>query len=68
MKYIINGQKVGVMDFVKFCGTQLPASEGYYKLLRAALNCPSNDSDYITLSYYIEVFEKQAKKKGIKLL
>lgn len=67
MKYIINNKEADVIQFVKYCGTQLPASQGYYKLLRAAINCPSNDSDYYTLSYYIDVFEKQAKKKGIKL-
>ena len=67
MKYFINGKKLNVKEFIAFCGAKLPASEGYNKLLTAAINCPSSDDDYITLNYYIHVFEEQAKKKGIEL-
>lgn len=67
MKYIVNGKTANVKTFVKYCCMELPVPNGYYRLLRALLNCHQDDPDYQVLEEWIAKYEEKAVSLNIKL-
>lgn len=67
MKFIVNNKQVTCMQFCKHCCIDMPIPNGYYNLIKHAINCQPDEEDKVTLDYYISEYEKRAKARGIKL-